>query len=727
MIRTQLYIRYLLGVLMCAIATQAHCIDILNTLSAGYANMSEALGSAMATSYRADTEMIIALPHTDKELVVPLFIGSGDILSPIAEANVTLRSRDTQTTMTPAVPSLMAAINLALQDNMFATSSQFPLVSWLAEQKLSPYKVFTVKTLLLAKDFYTYGDMEYVKREALRLVIRLSLTDTNDTLEQGKPLSSLLPQEIALLIKLACPNMISTIDAFWELLTTPLVNEQTSKAFTGIVLADATEANILHKATQPFTTTFWPTLTTLLEDKGFSSEKSLGKFRLCLKHIAQNPWAQKIYVRQSFQDVTDAYATKHLPQEVRDAIAHVTILPATIIVTVDNETWLGQVTEALSIKQAIALSGKACITALKKYTASRAIHLQKNPTLASSYANAWNACEQKNKLVASFKTTEEGQASAVRLADAFKAIENSPVVAQDNRNEHEIAQLEDTIAKLAATEHKLAQCATELKNKPNPTRFDLAQKLQQNIATLESKIAHIQRERKTHEAQILKLKAQRDLSDTRIDAQVTQDTNEQELENLKSLVLTMKQNGLVIPTHITQRIVELQKNIVAAAQQPACNQPSIHALQQTQQMAAALINEATAIRTKLAQRCAATASLALNDVKRMEFDLVIKPMYEAYSDHLKDEAEALLKKRPWFTNSLCNAVERDTVYNDFSSGSEPFIAIKKALVESLAQIAQRSTILQEYGTTAGNWITWYAPDFAPLFNELVAPANLTLV
>jgi len=694
--------------------------------------MKDVLGTTAATQYRTAQEFKLELPGINQEICIPFgFTGSGDIFSPLPWVSVTLRATKTKTAAAAHdAPNMLALAKILAQDKLIQASKQFPLISWLSDQKLSPCKLFFLKTMLLVKDLYSQGDILYARNEIIRLVVRLSLTENNGVTDPTKPLSTHLPSGFTDLIKITCPQVIEIMDTFWKtLVSKPHEGDlaQTladTRSFVGVVMVDATEASICFQDFKNYTgTTFHQDLEATLASKGLQ-QIAMPALKNVLQKNPNNQFAQKLYARQSFYTVNPTTTPADMPAELAQTVLKATTLPQTVMIKIGTETWVGQINTTLDMTETIKMTSVTLLTALKKYVAARTAYFKTHPVEAKEYVANWHAREQQTKLVKAFSETAQGKASIERLDQSFEKIKNNEVqeVSIVNRDNKLESLLADVCAKINALNDTITKTETQLSGlkRAQQNAGPAAAKLDASIKAIAAKLAQLQQERTELEIQQTSLTAQ--LNMTQPVAQAAK-PNIAELEKLVQLAQTMQINGLEVPNNITQRIENLQKDIVAATQQHSSTKPNNQTLQQqTQHLAFAFQHEAKIILQEYAQRSTATAKLAADNIERMTFDLVTAPQYKAYIAHLEQEAINAATQRTFLHNVFGNSAELQEVLKDFADPT--YKSIKDELINTLTVIAQRSVVLQENNTMFHTMIGWYFPELAPFFQELVNAPQL---
>jgi len=180
-------------------------------------NFRQVLGDVSSLNYFESFSMIFKVPGLEQQLVYDWgFGGSGNLFIPLPTVDAKIDS----------IGPFKFGINLnenvfmgfgkvLLQDEILKRSKNLSFFKWLTLAKLTPIKLFVLKSILLLKETYQTGDVAMMKREIIRLLFRLSLVDDLKVIDKDKKFSSHYPSSIATVFEIVAPGMMDLIDEVW--------------------------------------------------------------------------------------------------------------------------------------------------------------------------------------------------------------------------------------------------------------------------------------------------------------------------------------------------------------------------------------------------------------------------------------------------------------------------------------------------------------------------------
>src|SRR3990172_3758978 len=175
-----------------------------------------ALDAINELDYFSAKDAVITIPTLNQELVINWgFAGSGDLFTALPMAKSLLRS--TKIAQHGNEPFNIADLGALLaQDAITNKTKNLEMLSWLIDAEFGAFKVLCFKLFLLANDYRQDKiDAQTINNELLRLLVRLSLSSSDNVEDASKPLSQRLPRFIKELIQ---PEVLSLLDTTWSMI-----------------------------------------------------------------------------------------------------------------------------------------------------------------------------------------------------------------------------------------------------------------------------------------------------------------------------------------------------------------------------------------------------------------------------------------------------------------------------------------------------------------------------
>jgi hypothetical protein len=694
-------------------------------------------------NYYTTQDVTLDIPGTTYQLIINWgFGGSGDTLSPLPAAKVSIQNTNTKAANVNAF-NIVELGKIILQEELKKQTKQLSFLRWVSENTLNPTKLFCIKLLILLSNYkQNLLNGNQLGTEIFRLMIRLGLVENLSIVNPAKTFSSYLPEIIVDVIKNTIPEAIGFIDAAWTGLTT---QDSTSLEFPLTV-----HACLIH-----------------------GSDIVANRYFDVVKQGSGEDFANGMDI-VTFSNVTTQNTPKDMPQELKDAALK--NVKKFIKIRIDEDkTWIAYVTDELGILDAARLSLASTLKTVKQYIAARKEFFKNNPLIEQQYTEQLNETQKQQRRMYAFIQTDAGKASTQRLADRIQEIEGETKTSPEKTKKiklnaslvRTIQELEQELARLQKEKNMLTASISQ--TQINAKNASIPQSVVQKIVdayTKDLNALEVQIKDLTEKIDTLRAR----LSHDTVTAITNPNTIENQLHKLHTFVAMLKQNGEVVPSDILKRIAELETQIqpstevvVASSDDTFENNITIREriAQAYEAEAKQLTNDCQAIKSALS---------TINDPVEQEiaaysFLMLEQPQYTAYIKHLESKVKTIreqnkkaaelkayrktfaqtkkadiptdLKKEindleatvGWLCNNqknegvlasiINNTPEIKHFINDMQSDNAEYAKVKTILMNDLFNIFRKVSNLKEYAELYRYIIANIMPTFLPTFEQLV--------
>lgn len=682
--------------------------------------------------YQTAQEIIIPIPGIGQEYVINLgFAGSGDIFLPLPTVAVNLRMIPQATAAGSfSVADLAKALT---QDTVIQQSKQYPLLSWLVNTHLTPFKIFCIKIFLLVKDLKQQEvSLPQTCSELLRLFIRLSMSQNSELKASTQPLSHYMPTFIKDFINKHAPEFIEVTDFLWSVINNP------DPAGTVASL-----------------TTNLPRTIYACPLSGVTAEAAVSVYletyeRLGFDNFKNNKGVQ----------IFRANTTTSIPPSLQEAATKVTKVPQLIKAKTDKGTyWIGYVTDRLGTIDTFKRIAALFLCTFKEYIKLHKVHYASNPQGEQTYLKQREEKQKKVHRLQEFLKTEYGKASTQRLQENLDRIEkqNQPVTQPHNtmthQNKHLVGQSVET---LNAQAHTIKQQIVMFKNAQRNASAEVAKNFQKRIDALTKQLNDLHLEEHQKQDPITAVTEQPVASINQ------SDKDHVSLQELKDLAAKLKKSGEPVPADVLNALKEREnKQTPDEAITPQASFDLAKFLEIRTKKIATYDKEIELTNRECSKQ--RTIQESRGWVATQEFDLITKPQYEAYRDSLVKQATTMRKENEkiekllalqktistiqqeitpdviasiksldrevqaivsnqsntFISTILTNNPEIEEFIEDLKT-NEAYTSLKKTLLTNISLVMQKSDHIKDYANTYRYVLHLMMPEMLPTFETLMS-------
>jgi len=642
-------------------------------------------------NYYSACKLTVQFPATDYAIAIDWgFGGSEDIFAPLPTIPVKFIPLNNQSAQKHI--DLKELGTALLHDQMQHSVKQIPILSFLFEQQLNPFKVFCIKTFLLTKDLYQGRiDTHDVKIELARLLIKLSLSADLDGLEE-KALTTYLPTFVNSAIT---PSIRTYIDKVWTMLT------------------DKNKSLDLENIEQR--------LTRVVYACSFRTEAGA---QACLELCKEQKPAHFINGTdiKKFSHFSATQAPEGMPVQLAQA-ATSSPLDQYITVKTDTAYWVGYTAkdQTLNLYESLELLSIIALCTLKEYIAMHHSFLLANPQEAAKYHNLLEENNKKARRIKDFLVTESGKASIDRLQKQIDAIGKEQL--------HFINTTPEAALLIQRARDLESKIVTYQKMHAGSTGF-----AKQN---LEWTLNNLTNQRKALN-DLMQSKGILVQSESTAPTPGNITTIENQLNRLKNLEQELKNRGETVPQDITNLINEYETKLVAYRANKATNEHDKEkalALQKRDHLVQVYHNEVQTLQKEL-DHVYGSINKITDPIERQAETLIFttsqQPMYQAYMKRLENTIEQLKHTEDYTTligqpetlaaflsDTNFYAHEINEFVDNINGTSQQYAHLRQRLFAALGLLVKHSATLKDFSHVMRIVVARYLPAFSDEFDQLI--------